>query len=145
MVAVAATDQSFLLRFDSDITFVDYAVSMVDGMLSYWGLDDRTDLLIVCRELFKNAVVHGNRNDSAKSVTLRLRRFPDGSCTVESEDDGPGFDVDAGAEAAAAAHPLSERSRPSGFTLIRALAGRIEFNERGNRVTVLLDPAATMG
>lgn len=137
MVAVVAAADNLLLRFDSDICFVDYALGIIDDLLSYRGIHDRTDLLIVCRELLKNAVVHGNRNDTRKPVTLRLQVLPGGRCRIEAEDDGSGFDVQARSTEAPAGHPSG---CGTGFALIGALADRVVFNEQGNRVTVFLGP-----
>ena len=136
MVAVVAGVDNLLLRFDSDICFVDYALDIIDDLLSYRGIQDRTDLLIVCRELLKNAVVHGNRNDTQKSVTLRLQCLPGGRWRIEAEDDGSGFDV--------RARPAWATGFPegcgTGFALIGALADRVAFNDQGNRVTVFVGP-----
>jgi len=136
MVAVVASADNFLLRFDSDIGFVDYALDIIDDLLAYRGIHDRTDLLIVCRELLKNAVVHGNRNDTQKSVTLRLQCLPGGHCKIEAEDGGSGFDVQARAGGQASGRPAGYGT---GFALIGALADRVAFNDQGNRVTVFVD------
>jgi anti-sigma regulatory factor (Ser/Thr protein kinase) len=133
---MVSSPESLLLRFDSDITFVDYAVSIVDDLLTHQGVSDPTNVLIVVRELLKNAVVHGNRNDTAKPVTIRLQRLNGGRCRVEAEDDGVGFDASA---LGSAFHECSRAQERRGYSLIRALAERIEFNDSGNRVTVTMD------
>lgn len=136
MVTLVSSPESLLLRFDSDITFVDYAVSIVDDLLEYQGVPDPTNLLIVVRELLKNSVVHGNRNDTAKAVTLRLQRLNGGKLIIETEDDGPGFEATALGIPRDGSRVAPERR---GFALIRALAERIELNDRGNRITVTME------
>jgi serine/threonine-protein kinase RsbW len=100
-------------------------------------LSDRTNLLVVCRELLKNAVVHGNRNDAAKTVTLRLHRLSGGQFRVEIEDGGDGFDT-ASVERSSGTGEGTEHKK--GYALIGALVHRIVFNTRGNRVTVFVEP-----
>ena len=134
VVAIVASAESLQLRFDSDITFVDYAVDIIDDLLSYHGIRDRTNLLIVCRELLKNAVVHGNRNDVGKAVTFRVERVGGGSYRVEAEDGGSGCQQ--AALKAGVGESCSEQRR-GGFALIRAVAQRVDVD--GNRVTALVD------
>jgi anti-sigma regulatory factor (Ser/Thr protein kinase) len=155
MVALVADERGLLLRFTSDITFVDYAVDIVDDLLSYRGLGERTNLLIVCRELLKNAVVHGNRNDPHKAVSLRVRSLAGGRYRVEVKDGGSGFDTASMAQVSATrlAEPGGPRGLPgssgvsrasgwpTGLALIGAVADQVAFDEGGSRVTVFLDPA----
>ena len=135
MVAIVASAESLQLRFDSDITFVDYAVDIIDDLLSYHGIRDRTNLLIVCRELLKNAVVHGNRNDKGKAVTFRVERVGGGSYRIEAQDDGKGCGQ--AALAAGISETCSAEHRRGGFALIRAVAQEVVVD--GNRVTALID------
>ena len=142
MITLVASGDVLLLSFSSDITFVDYAVDVVNNLLAHRGLAARTALLVVARELLKNAVVHGNRNDPEKTVTLRVERLSEGRYSVEAEDDGAGFDV---ADVCSGPTDAGERAsggRPSGFALIRALADHVEFGETGNRVTAYVDAVA---
>jgi anti-sigma regulatory factor (Ser/Thr protein kinase) len=147
VVAIVASDESFLLRFDSDAVFVDYAVDIIDNLLSYRGFDDRTSLLILCRELLNNAIVHGKRSDSHKSVTLRLERLAGGQYRIETEDGGMNIDP----ESMESIESIEQGDEPSGLpgslsglSLIGALANRVLFNTRGNRVTVFVNPQATV-
>jgi anti-sigma regulatory factor (Ser/Thr protein kinase) len=137
MIAMSASEDSILLRFDSDLTFVDYAVQIIADLLAYHGIPNPTNLLVVSRELMKNAVVHGNGNDTGKPVLLRLLRDGGGAYRVEIEDAGQGFDI-----AAMAGETTAQPGQPvaRGYALISALAQRIELNGRGNRVTVIMEP-----
>lgn len=137
VVAILSTEQGLLLRFDSDITFVDYAVDIVDNLMSYAGYGHRTNLLVVTRELLKNAVVHGNRNDADKAVVLRLKASNSGGFRIEVEDGGEGLE----AEGLQTGPRQTEGPQgSSGFSLIKALARRIEVNAANNRITVFMDP-----
>ncbi len=127
MVSVYVSQELILLQFSSDITFVDHAVGILNILLSHQGPADSTNLLIVARELLKNAVVHGNRNDPCKTVYCRLERVDEERYEIEVEDEGGGFDR---AAAQQARH---------GYTLIHTLASALRFNEQGNRITACMD------
>ena len=142
MITLVASDHMLLLSFSSDITFVDYAVDVVNDLLAHKGLAARTALLVVARELLKNAVVHGNRNDPEKTVTLRVERLSEGRYSIEAEDDGAGFDVAAVCPRTGDANARASGGRPSGFALIRTLADCVDFGETGNRITAYVDAMA---
>ncbi|MBN1838000.1 MAG: ATP-binding protein [Spirochaetales bacterium] len=146
MIALITSDDALLLRFASDITFVDYAVDIIDDVLAYRGLAERTGVLLVSRELLKNAVVHGNRNDTGKAVTLRLERLSEERYRVEAQDDGSGFDVASLTRGGALAFPTGSEGpagRATGFALVGALADHVDFNETGNRITAYVDAVAS--
>ena len=51
------------------------------------------ELLIAMTEAVNNAIVHGNKMDSSKSVTLHFT-VADNNLRFTIEDEGPGFDYD---------------------------------------------------
>ena len=90
---------------------------------------------IVLRELVTNAVTHGNKSDPNRSVGLYLNRCENGIIKLTVEDEGEGFDY------AALDLSLPEevtRIRKRGYKLINAFSEKLEFNGKGNRVTVYL-------
>ena len=89
---------------------------------------------LVARECLNNAVLHGNGGDGAKQVALNLllsyKRI-----RLQVADEGPGFDWRKALE-----QPLADgRANGSrGLAIIRAYADRVQFNRRGNRITLWL-------
>ena len=90
MILLYASDDYLLLKFRSDITFVDVAVQTIGNLLEYFGIEDPTNILLVSRELLKNAVVHGSHNNKNKEVVFRLFRISRDLFRLEIEDSGQG-------------------------------------------------------
>ena len=93
---------------------------------------DECDLRLILSELLLNAVIHGNRGDTRKSVSLSLD-IRDGvvSCTIT--DEGEGFDYRALlAGFAEAAGCESEHGR--GVRIAFALSDAMQFNMSGNAI-----------
>jgi anti-sigma regulatory factor (Ser/Thr protein kinase) len=132
VIHLSAGTDSLLLEFSSDITFVDVAVEIIRKVLEYRKIEDPTNVLLVSRELLKNAVVHGNQNDRDKKVTYRLQRSGAERFRLEVEDSGPGIYPRPAPGGAVG----SKSGR--GYTIIYSLAEQVRFNPQGNRVTVVL-------
>lgn len=96
---------------------------------------DHHDMLLVLRELLDNAITHGNGSTPEVPVQCWIRHMKDGSFRITVEDEGMGFDyrhLDMGL-------PLDPRhARTRGYALIKALSEEIRFNEKGNRVSVVV-------
>ena len=140
MILLSATDDLLLLKFQSDITFVDVAVEIIRNVLEYIEIEDPTNVLLVSRELLKNAVVHGNQNNRDKDVVFRLFRIDQDRFRLEVEDSGPGIglrNIEATVLEQEQANGRSEMSG-HGFTIINSLSEQVYFNETGNLITVLL-------
>ncbi|MEM1028508.1 MAG: ATP-binding protein [Planctomycetota bacterium] len=85
-------------------------------------------------EALTNAVRHGNASDPSKHVTVEFSSEPN-QLTVSIEDEGPGFAPDELPD------PTAEENlgRPHGrgVMLMRAYMTDVQFNDRGNRVTMV--------
>lgn len=100
------------------------------------GSGNHAALLVVLRELLFNAIIHGNRNRQELSVKAAVEDLGGGRFRLEVEDEGPGFDYGL-LDPRIPDDPRTLEKR--GFPVVKALSTRIEFNDRGNRVAVLLD------
>lgn len=89
---------------------------------SYFG-----NIMLAMEEAVKNAIVHGNRQDTAKQVIVTCERKR-GEICFTVEDEGEGFDP------AAVPSPLDSDEAGKGIFLIRSLADKVEFNGSGNKV-----------
>lgn len=145
---------SYKLRFVEDLKVMPYAceriefelpsdLSLMDGVLHYLieratrlGIiqPERSNLFIALDEAFVNAVVHGNRSDRTKLVhitaelTAREARF-----TIE--DEGEGFDFRNVPDPRDPANLFKTSGR--GVLLIHNIMDEVEYNERGNRLTMI--------
>jgi len=101
----------------------------------------RLNFRVGLTEALANAMLYGNCRDPRKRVRVDARLTRD-ALVVRVTDEGPGFDP--GEIPDPTAPPNRLRPRGRGLFLIRRLMDRVEFNERGNSITmILLDrPAA---
>ncbi|MER7000501.1 ATP-binding protein [Streptomyces sp. NPDC000410] len=81
------------LELESEVASVDVAEAWVGQVCAACGLGEEQQyrLGLAVREAVANAVLHGNRRDSAKHVFLRWERL-DGRLAVTVGDEGNGFD-----------------------------------------------------
>lgn len=89
---------------------------------------------LALEEALINAIKHGNRMDPDKSVHIGCRVASD-KVRIVIEDEGPGF-VPAEVPDPTAEENL-ERPCGRGIMLMRAFLSFVEYNESGNRVTLV--------
>jgi serine/threonine-protein kinase RsbW len=95
----------------------------------------RLNFRVGVAEALANAMMYGNERDPAKRVRLEAWCSPD-LIRVRVTDEGTGFDPGALPDPTLPQNRSSERGR--GVFLIRQLMDRVEFNEQGNSVEMLL-------
>jgi anti-sigma regulatory factor (Ser/Thr protein kinase) len=127
-------------RIVSDVALIHPAVQRVEAFVQQFGIDDASRLLLVLRELLMNAVYHGNGNDHGRSVAFDVEYLGQEQFRVSVEDEGRGFDYSA-LDLTIPDDPRRIRNR--GYIVIRRICRSLEFNDRGNRVTVEVDCRAT--
>lgn len=81
----------------------------------------------------ENAIVHGNGNDSVKSVSLTFTTCR-GGIAVEVEDQGEGFDF-----GRYGSLPEGETSTGEGIFVMKSLSDRMTFSEGGRKVRLEFD------
>ena len=119
------------VAFGSSLRAMNTAINLCRDFLKRKDISEDTKIHIVLRELFMNAVHHGNQMAVERKVTVRLEWSPPDGVTIRVEDEGPGFDYRA-LSMTPPANPARMNHR--GFILIHALCDGIEFNEKGNCV-----------
>jgi serine/threonine-protein kinase RsbW len=99
----------------------------------HWDEADVFAVHLALEEALVNAIKHGNHKDRSKSVDVVCRLKPD-RVQIEITDEGEGFDP------AAVPDPTTEENLeiPSGrgLMLMRCYMTSLEFNPKGNRVTM---------
>jgi serine/threonine-protein kinase RsbW len=90
---------------------------------SYFG-----NIILAIEEAVKNAILHGNKLDSTKQVTITFQRKRGGLSFI-IEDEGDGFNPQG------IPNPLdSDETKGNGVFLIRSLADKVSYNPVGNKV-----------
>lgn len=135
----AATE--FLERIEFELPS---SLGLMDGVLNYliervlqtWAVaeDERSGLYIALIEAFVNAVKHGNKNDPSKSVKLITEIAPREARFVV-EDEGEGFRVEDVPHPRDTGNLLKASGR--GIFLINNIMDEVEYNGRGNRLTMI--------
>lgn len=92
---------------------------------------DLEGVIMAVHEMVANAIEHGNRFDLHKSVRIGLSPK-----AIVVEDEGCGFDWREKNKRLISLGTESERGR--GLAMIRVLVGALVYNEKGNRVSLLL-------
>ena len=145
-------DNVFLrLEFDmqSEMRYFQEVNELISNLYSYTNLDDIQiqDIHFVLNEVISNAVEHGNQEDSNKIIHIRATLYED-RLLFEIEDEGEGFDIEQVPDPTSIVErliagekdipELNSRERPGGWGLymIKAMADKLEFNEKGNKVTL---------
>ena len=95
-----------------------------------------SDLAIATTELINNAIIHGNRKDASKTVTLSLQFTPK-DVTIRVQDQGNGFEPDQVPDPLAEENLLKEVGR--GIFIVRSLMDDLRFERtpEGGMVVVL--------
>ena len=131
--------------FPSRQADLDRAAELAAALLRPSGLDEeaQTSLLLAFREAAANGIQHGNRRDPARCIRAEYRQEP-AAVAIEVRDEGPGFDfrhyldLASHIDAAQAARDRHQQGGQGGLGIVMLLrcADRIEYNEKGNAVTL---------
>ena len=151
----------YKLRFVDDLKVLPYVrervefelpsdLSLMNGVLHYLiervaGLGiiqpERSNLFIALDEAFVNAVKHGNKHDHNKLVRI-IADLSSKEARFTIEDEGEGFSV---ADIPDPRDPENLfKSSGRGVLLIYNIMDQVEYNERGNRLTMVKRPDASL-
>lgn len=151
----------YKLRFVEDLKVLPYVrehiefelpsdISLMNGVLHYLtervaalGVikPDASNLFIALDEAFVNAVKHGNRHDHQKLVRITAD-LSSKEARFTIEDEGEGFDVTRIPDPRDPKNLFKTSGR--GVLLIYNIMDEVEYNERGNRLTMVKRPENTL-
>jgi anti-sigma regulatory factor (Ser/Thr protein kinase) len=141
----AVFERQLHVRFPAREEEILRAFDVSDGFFKDAGFrgDPLVGLTTAFREAVRNAEIHGSKEDPAKGIDVEMLLDRE-KMTVTVEDEGQGFDHALYRRQLADAAPVSlARQRHSsggmgglGIYLMERCADRLEFNDRGNRVTI---------
>ena len=94
--------------------------------------ESEIDIEMALREALANAVIHGNGDDSCKSVYVTCRCYMDGEVSIMVRDEGRGFDSNAVQDPTSLENLLFTHGR--GIYLMKTLMDEVSFEEGGSIV-----------
>ena len=118
--------------------FVDQVMHLINGFRVQDGSE--VEIEVALREALLNAIIHGNREDPSKHVSLRMRCGADGEVSMAIRDEGAGFDSSSVPDPTAPEHRMSTHGR--GIYLMRALMDEVSFEEGGTVVHMRKSPSS---
>jgi len=129
-------EKKLVLRVPSETRFIRKVSSRILGDTASLDLDEGTvfDIKLCIEEAVRNAIVHGNHSDRRLTVTVTYW-IEDAKLFIAVEDEGAGFDHKTVADPTHEAHITKNSGR--GVYLIRKLMDRADYNESGNRLTMV--------
>lgn len=116
----------------NNLRIIENAVDEITGAVGI-KQDNYGKILVATLEAVNNAITHGNKADSTKHVDVEIT-FEMNEMKIQVTDEGNGFNPDS----------IPDPTKPEnieelsgrGVFLMSRLADSIEFNERGNSVTM---------
>jgi len=128
----------YTLELDNDLEAVHRAVAYLMRRGEEAGFDRdrlRLNFRVGVTEALVNAVLYGNERDPDKRVLVEAW-FEEDCARIRVTDEGGGFDP---SNLPDPTHPdRRDEAGGRGVFLIRNLMDRVEFNDRGNSVTMIL-------
>lgn len=115
----------------SQIAIISPFVDQLMRFIARFRTPDGTELNIeaALHEALANAVVHGNREDPGKIVSVACRCTTDGEVSLTVQDEGEGFDTAAVVDPTTPENRLLPRGR--GIYLMKALMDDVCFEQGG--------------
>ena len=142
----AVFERQFHFRFPAREEEILRAFDLSDGFFKDAGFrgDGLVGLTTAFRETVRNAELHGSREDPGLGIDVEMLLDRE-KLTLTVEDEGEGFDHRAYLEQLESTAPVAAaRQRHGsggigglGIYLMRRCADRLEYNDRGNRVTLM--------
>jgi serine/threonine-protein kinase RsbW len=125
-----------ILQFPSVLENIHQAEKLIDEVVAEYNVkeDYYGELLIAMTEAVNNAIVHGNKLDASKNVTITFDVPDDKNLRFTIEDEGPGFDYNNLPDPTAPEN--IEKPHGRGVFLMRQLADDCAFEDNG-RVVIL--------
>src|ERR687884_986742 len=123
----------------SDVSLMNGALQYLTERVAKLGIikPERSNLFVALDEAFVNAVKHGNRNDPTKLVRITAElSAKEAKFTVE--DEGLGFNIQEIPDPRDPENLFKTSGR--GVLLIYNIMDEVEYNERGNRLTMIKRP-----
>ncbi len=126
------------ISIPSDPEYLAAVDDFLEGTLRGFSVDESTiaDIAISVTEIVNNSILHGNKSDTSKIVTLSISR-KGSSVSFAVSDEGPGFNPDDIADPLKEENLLKEVGR--GIFIARSLMDSVSFDTHDGGSTVTLE------
>lgn len=123
------------LQFISYFEEMDRSAAVILSSMDSMGYPDESirKMKIILTELLANAIYHGNKEDHSKKVTMG-HTIDTKKTVISILDEGDGFDPNRIPDPTLPENIIKDRGR--GLYIVGQYVDNMEFNEKGNRVTV---------
>jgi anti-sigma regulatory factor (Ser/Thr protein kinase) len=134
MITISEDADSLEFEIRSQVALVAPLLEKCREYLSHYTNGcEYVDFSVVMRELLMNAIRHGNKGVAERTVMGFITHLGQKRFQIIIEDQGQGFEH---ADLNMQLPDMPKFNGHRGYLLISALSDRIEFSERGNRITV---------
>ena len=103
--------------------------------------EELLEFKLIVNELLINAIIHGNKGDSSKSVKVKIGVVDKKLSYIVVEDEGEGFDIE---EVFKEYTPCEENEKIEdlyefgrGLMIVSSLCEKVKQNQRGNKIVAL--------
>jgi serine/threonine-protein kinase RsbW len=123
------------IRIESQVANLRIVENAIDETTSVIGIsqDNYGKILVSAMEAVNNAILHGNKSDPEKNVDIEIS-FESDILNIKVTDEGPGFRPDKVPDPTTPEN--IEELNGRGIYLMSHLADKIEYNKKGNSVTM---------
>jgi serine/threonine-protein kinase RsbW len=123
------------IRIESQVANLRIVENAIDETTSVIGIsqDNYGKILVSAMEAVNNAILHGNKSNPDKTVDIEIS-FESDILNIKVTDEGPGFRPDKVPDPTTPEN--IEELNGRGIYLMSHLADKIEYNEKGNSVTM---------
>ncbi len=135
MFHLEVDENSITIAASSEMSMVDRIAGESDEFFKQFGITAFSKYRLVLRELLINAIEHGNKKSIGKKVVCSIKKLEGPCFEVNVRDQGAGFDHSK-LEMKMPTDPEHVRNR--GFPLINHFCDAIDFNKKGNEITVYI-------
>jgi anti-sigma regulatory factor (Ser/Thr protein kinase) len=141
MFEIERNDNALVLEIPSSMNNIGATLKTVKKFIETFEVPETLTIqnTIVLRELLVNAIQHGHNFDVMQKVDVRIEHIKDKQFKIIVRDQGKGFDhlhLNHSFLIPGDVRNIQKR----GYILLKALTKCIEFNEKGNCVTVITLP-----
>ncbi|MDM8515812.1 ABC transporter substrate-binding protein [Desulfobacterales bacterium HSG16] len=129
---IMETESSITIKSSSEIRAIKRILRETFEFIEQFGIEIWPELRKVLEQLLINAIEHGNKSSIEKTIRYEITMIQNNLFKITVEDQGEGFDY----QNLMLSTSKDLQNERHGFGIIRSFCEHIEFNEKGNRITI---------